>query len=264
VNAITLTPVTGIPLIQPGDDLPRILAGALGGHGDARLPVPTTGLPAPTTGDVLVVAQKIVSKAEGRFVDLTTVTPSPRAIELAEITQKDPRLIEVILWDTREVIRTRPGLIIVEHRLGWVCANAGVDRSNVAPEGQDVVLRLPTDPDASAARIRAALREQFGADIGVIVADTHGRPHRTGTIGVAIGVAGLPGLEDWRGRKDLFGYTLQHTEVGLADQIASAATLLLGQAAEAVPAILVRGVPFEQREGSARELVRPREMDLFR
>ena len=257
MNAITLTPITGIPLIQPGDDLPRILTGALGGHGDARLP-------APTTGDVLVVAQKIVSKAEGQHVDLTTVTPSPRAVELAAITQKDPRLIEVILWDTREVIRTRPGLIIVEHRLGWVCANAGVDRSNVAPEGQDVVLRLPADPDASAARIRAALRERFGADIGVIVADTHGRPHRTGTIGIAIGVAGLPGLEDWRGRKDLFGYTLQHTEVGLADQIASAATLLLGQAAEAVPAILVHGVPFERREGSARELVRPREMDLFR
>jgi coenzyme F420-0:L-glutamate ligase/coenzyme F420-1:gamma-L-glutamate ligase len=251
VNAITLTPVTGIPLIQPGDDLSRLLTGAL-----ASL--------MPITGDVLVVAQKIVSKAEGQHVDLTTLTPSPRAVELAAITQKDPRLIEVILWDTREVIRTRPGLIIVEHRLGWVCANAGVDRSNVAPEGQDVVLRLPADPDASAARIRAALRERFGADIGVIVADTHGRPHRTGTIGIAIGVAGLPGLEDWRGRKDLFGYTLQHTEVGLADQIASAATLLLGQAAEAIPAALVRGVPFERREGSARELVRAKEMDLFR
>jgi coenzyme F420-0:L-glutamate ligase/coenzyme F420-1:gamma-L-glutamate ligase len=251
MSQITLTPVTGIPFIQSGDDLTRILA-------DALAPL------APVAGDVLVVAQKIVSKAEGRHVDLASVTPSPRAIELARVTQKDPRLIEVILWDSREVLRARPGLIIVEHRLGWVCANAGVDRSNVAPEGQDIVLRLPADPDASAARIRDALRERFAADVGVIVADSHGRPHRLGTIGVAIGVAGLPGLEDWRGRKDLFGYTLQHTEVGLADQIASAATLLLGQAAESIPAVLARGAPFEQREGSARELIRRKEMDLFR
>ncbi len=251
MKTITLTPVTGIPIIQPGDDLSRILV-------DALAPL------APVAGDILVVAQKIVSKAEARHVDLASVMPSPRAIELADVTQKDPRLLEVILWEAREVVRARPGLIIVEHRLGFVCANAGVDRSNVAPEGQDIVLRLPVDPDASARRIRAALREGFGADIGVIVADSHGRPHRTGTIGVAIGVAGLPGLEDWRGRKDLFGYTLQHTEVALADQVASAATLLFGQAAEAIPAVLVRGVPFERREASARELVRPKEMDLFR
>jgi coenzyme F420-0:L-glutamate ligase/coenzyme F420-1:gamma-L-glutamate ligase len=251
VNPISLTPVSGIPLIHPGDDLPHILADALAPH-------------APAAGDVLVVAQKIVSKAENQYVDLATVAPSLRASELARVTQKDPRLIEVILRDTREVVRARPGLIIVEHRLGWICANAGVDRSNVAPDGQDVVLRLPADPDASAARVRVALRDRFDADIGVIIADSHGRPHRTGTIGVAIGVAGLPALEDWRGRTDLFGYTLQHTEVGLADQIASAATLLLGQAAEGVPAVLVRGVPFERREGSSRELLRTREMDLFR
>jgi coenzyme F420-0:L-glutamate ligase/coenzyme F420-1:gamma-L-glutamate ligase len=251
VNAITLTPITGLPLIQPGDDLPQLLADALG---------PLT----PTDGDVLVVAQKIVSKAEDRHVDLSTVTPSTRALELAEATQKDPRLLEVILWETREVIRIRPGLIIVEDVRGWVCANAGVDRSNVAPEDRDIVLRLPVDPDASARHIRAALYERVGVDIGVIIADSHGRPHRAGTIGVAIGVAGLPGLEDWRGRRDLFGYTLQHTEVALADQIASAATLLLGQAAEAVPAVLVRGAPFERRDGTSRELIRPREMDLFR
>ena len=251
MSPITLIPITHIPLIQPGDDLPRLLSGAL-----APL--------SPLSGDVLVVAQKIVSKAEGQLVDLASVTPSARAIELANVTGKDPRLIEVILWDTLEVVRARAGLIIVKHRLGWVCANAGIDRSNVAPEGQDVVLRLPADPDLSARNIRLALREQFGADVGVIVADSHGRPHRMGTIGVAIGVAGLPGLEDWRGRKDLFGYTLQHTEVGLADQVASAATLLMGQAAEAIPAVLARGVPFERREGSARELVRPKETDLFR
>ena len=251
MSPITLAPVTGIPLIQPGDDLPGILADALKSA-------------APADGDVLVVAQKIVSKAENRYVDLATVTPSPRAVELAAVTQKDPRLVEVILSESDEVVRARPGLIIVRHRLGWVCANAGIDRSNVAPAGQDIVLRLPADPDASAGRIWAALCERFQANVGVIIADSHGRPHRMGTIGVAIGVAGLPGLEDWRGRRDLFGYTLEHTEVALADQIASAATLLLGQAAEAIPAVLVRGVPFEQREGSARELVRPREMDLFR
>lgn len=251
MNPIQLIPVTGIPLIQPGDDLGGLLADAL-----ASLK--------PAAGDVLVVAQKIVSKGEDRYVDLATVTPSPRAIELAAAAQKDARLIEVILWDTREVVRVRPGLIIVEHRLGWVCANAGVDRSNVAPEGVDRVLRLPADPDASATRIRSTVRERLNANIGVIVADSHGRPHRAGTIGVAIGVAGLPALEDWRGRKDLFGYTLQHTEVALADQIASAATLLLGQAAEAIPAVLVRGALFEPRNGSSRELIRPREMDLFR
>ena len=251
MNDIILYPVTGIPLIQPGDDLPRILA-------DAMQPL------APGEGDVLVVAQKIVSKAEGRLVDLAGVTPSPRAIELARITEKDPRLIEVILWDAATVVRARPGLIIVEDVRGWICANAGVDRSNVAPPDKDIVLRLPADADQSARRIREALRARLGVDLGVIVSDSHGRPHRTGTIGVAIGVAGLPGLEDWRGRSDLFGYVLQHTEVALADQIASAATLLLGQAAESVPAVLVRGVPFERRDGSARELVRPKEMDLFR
>jgi len=248
---LALYPVTGIPLIQPGDDLPPILGDALAPH-------------APADGDVLVVAQKIVSKAEGRQVELAAVKPSPRAVELAALTQKDPRLIEVILWETREVVRARPGLIIVEDVRGWVCANAGVDRSNVAREGQEVVLRLPVDPDASAARIRIALRARFGVDVGVVIADSHGRPHRNGTVGVAIGVSGLPGLEDWRGRKDLFGYTLQHTEVGLADQIASAATLMLGQASESIPAVLARGLIFERRDGSARELVRPRDMDLFR
>ncbi len=249
---ITLFPLEGIPLIQPGDDLVALLAAAMARWGG------------PQTGDVLVVAQKIVSKAEGRLVRLSEVVPSPRAQELARITGKDPRLVEVILWDTAEVLRARPGLIIVEHRLGFICANAGVDRSNVAPEGEDVALRLPEDPDASARRIREGLRRRFGVEIGVVIADSHGRAHRKGVIGVAIGVSGLPALEDWRGRRDLFGYTLQHTEVALGDLLASAATLLLGQAAEGIPAALIRGVPFTPREGSARELVRERAFDLFR
>ncbi len=249
---ITLFPLEGIPRIQPGDDLVALLAEAMARWGG------------PQMGDVLVVAQKIVSKAEGRLVRLSEVVPSPRAHELARITGKDPRLVEVILWDTAEVLRARPGLIIVEHRLGFICANAGVDRSNVAPEGEDVVLRLPEDPDMSARRIREGLQQRFGVEIGVVIADSHGRAHRKGVIGVAIGVSGLPALEDWRGRQDLFGYTLQHTEVALGDLLASAATLLLGQAAEGIPAVLIRGVPFTPREGSARELIRERAFDLFR
>ncbi len=252
MNPIEIIPLTGIPLIQPGDDLARLLGDAIARSGGLR------------DRDVLVIAQKIVSKAEGRYVDLDQITPSPRAIEIARQCDKDPRLIEVILSESVEVVRLRPGLIITRHRLGFVSANAGVDRSNVAPEGIDRVLLLPIDPDRSAAHIRAALRGRFGVDLAIIIADSHGRPHRVGTVGVAIGLSGLPGVEDWRGRQDLFGYTLQHTEVGLADQIAAAGTLLLGQAAESIPAVIVRGAPFEQREGSAGEINRPVEMDLFR
>ena len=251
MNPIEIIPLTEIPFIQPGDDLAAVLGDAV-----AR----ASG---PREQDVLVIAQKIVSKAEGRYVDLERVTPSPRAIEVARHCEKDPRVIELILAESVDVVRLRPGLIITRHRLGFISANAGVDRSNVAPEGIERVLLLPIDPDRSAANIRSALRQRFGVDLGVIIADSHGRPHRLGTVGVAIGLAGLPGVEDWRGRKDLFGYTLQHTEVGLADQIASAATLLLGQAAEAIPAVIVRGAPFERRAGSAQEINRPREMDLF-
>jgi coenzyme F420-0:L-glutamate ligase / coenzyme F420-1:gamma-L-glutamate ligase len=252
MNSISIFPLTGIPLIQPGDDLPRILGDAV-----ERL---DTHL---QSGDVFVIAQKIVSKAEGRYVDLDRITPSAYAIEIAQQCRKDPRLIEVILSESSEVVRLRPDLIITRHRLGFVSANAGVDRSNVAPDGIERVLLLPIDPDRSAAAIRSALRDRFGVDTGVIIADSHGRPHRMGTVGVAIGLSGLPGVEDWRGRKDLFGYTLQHTEVGVADQIAGAGTLLLGQAAEAIPAVIVRGAPFEKRNGSAQEINRPKEMDLF-
>jgi coenzyme F420-0:L-glutamate ligase/coenzyme F420-1:gamma-L-glutamate ligase len=253
IRSIEIIPLIGIPLIQPGDDLAHLIGEAIE-HQAAPL----------QANDVLVIAQKIISKAEDRYVDLDRVTPSPRALEIARQCDKDPRVIEVILWDTNEIVRLRPGLIIVEHQLGFVSANAGVDRSNVAAEGIDRVLRLPENPDRSAAQIRSALRDRFQIDLGVIIADSHGRPHRMGTIGVAIGLSGLPGVEDWRGRKDLFGYTLQHTEVGVADQIASAATLLLGQAAEKIPAAIVRGAIFEPRDGAAKEINRAKEMDLFR
>ena len=252
--SITLAAIPNIPMIAPGDDLAHIIADALPASGLALAP-----------SDILVVAQKIVSKSEGRAIRLSEVIPSPRALELARITQKDPRLVEVILSESVEAVRARPGLLIVRDQRGWVCANAGVDRSNVDqddPHGE-TVLRLPVDPNASAAHLRQGLRERLGIDVGVIVADSHGRPHRNGTIGVAIGAAGLPALEDLRGCPDLFGYTLQHTQVALADLIASAATLLLGQASEGTPAVIVRGVPHTQRDGSAWELVRPIEMDLF-
>jgi coenzyme F420-0:L-glutamate ligase/coenzyme F420-1:gamma-L-glutamate ligase len=252
MTSIEIIPLAGIPLIQPGDDLAQILGESSARSGGLR------------ERDVLVIAQKIVSKAEGRYVDLDRIAPAPRAVEIAQQCEKDPRLIEVILSESVEVVRVRPGLIITRHRLGFVSANAGVDRSNVAPDGIDRVLLLPIDPDRSAAKIRSALRDRFGINLAVVIADSHGRPHRLGTVGVAIGLSGLPGVEDWRGRKDLFGYTLQHTEVGIADQIAAAATLLLGQAAESIPAVIVRGAPFEPRDGSAQEINRPPELDLFR
>ena len=250
---LILTPIPGIPIIRPGDDLGALIAKAANAAGLSL-----------HDDDILVVAQKVVSKAENRFVRLRDVTPSRRALELAETTGKDPRLLEVILWDTAEIVRTRRDLIIVEHRLGFICANAGVDHSNVGPE-DDLVLRLPADPDASARRLRARLRQLTGAAPAVIVNDSHGRPWREGTEGVAIGLAGLVPVQDLRGQPDLFGYRLQHTTVGFADQIAAAASLVMGQADEGRPAVLVRGLTYERSEDvSARQILRPRQMDLFR
>lgn len=248
---LILTALPGLPLVGPGDDLCRIILDALV-RADLSL----------QDGDVLVVAQKVVSKAEGCQVELAQVEPSPRAVELAQQIEKDPRLVQVILSESREVMRTRPGLIVVEHRLGFVCANAGVDHSNVAGEGW--VLTLPRDPDASAARIRAELESASGAKLGVLIIDSHGRAWRTGTVGVAIGVSGFPALLDLRGRPDLFGEILVSTQVGLADEVAAAASALMGQADEGRPVIHLRGLPYPLREGSLSELLRPRQEDLFR
>jgi coenzyme F420-0:L-glutamate ligase/coenzyme F420-1:gamma-L-glutamate ligase len=247
-----LTALPNIPLVQPGDDLvPMIIRGL----GDASIVL--------QDGDVLVVASKIVSKAEGRRVHLGSVEVTQQARELAAATGKDAREIQLMLRESSEVVRARPGLIITRHRLGFVSANAGMDHSNVAADGEWVLL-LPEDPDASARNIRGGLKAAAGASVGVIVADSHGRPHRLGTTGIAIGVAGLPALEDWRGRPDLFGYVLQHTDVGLADMIASAATLLLGQAREGTPIVHLRGLAYQGEDGAARDLIRPKELDLFR
>jgi coenzyme F420-0:L-glutamate ligase/coenzyme F420-1:gamma-L-glutamate ligase len=219
----------------------------------------------PRTGDILVVAQKVVSKAEARYVDLATVAPSPRARKLAAEVEKDPRLVEVILQESRRVVRRRPGVLIVEHQLGFVMANAGVDRSNVDPgAGAEPVLLLPRDPDGSAAQLLALLSTHFGERMAVIISDSWGRAWRRGTVGVAIGVAGLPAVLDLRGRPDLFGHGLRVTETGFADEIASAASLLMGQADEATPAVLVSGLSWSAPPTPGSALLRPAEEDLFR
>jgi coenzyme F420-0:L-glutamate ligase/coenzyme F420-1:gamma-L-glutamate ligase len=218
-------------------------------------------------GDILAVTQKVVSKAEGRLVDLAQIAPSPEAARLASESQKDARLVEVILRESEEVLRVRPGLIIVRHRLGFVCANAGVDHSNVRGEGgraEDWVLMLPENPEDSAERIRRRLEEVAGVDLGVIILDSHGRAWRMGTVGVAIGVSGIPALLDLRGRPDLFGFRLQVTQVGIADELAAGVSVVTGQADEAIPAVHVRGFPYPLREGSVAELIRPKDQDLFK
>lgn len=197
------------------------------------------------------------------MVHLPEVQPSARALELAARTGKDPRLVELILGESTEVLRARPGLLVVEHRLGFVCANAGVDQSNVAGSDEWALL-LPADPDASARRLREAIGESSGAEVAVIVSDSHGRAWRFGTVGVAIGVAGLHPLSDLRGQPDLTGRPLQITEVGTADELAAAAGLLMGQAGEQRPAVLVRGATFKAGEGRLGEILRPKGQDLFR
>jgi coenzyme F420-0:L-glutamate ligase/coenzyme F420-1:gamma-L-glutamate ligase len=249
---LTLTALPGIPLIRQGDDLGAHLEQAMA-RADLTL----------EDGDVLVVTSKIVAKSEGRQVELSGVVPSPEAKSLALETGKDPRLIEVILGESRQVLRKRPGLIIVEHRLGFICANAGVDHSNVGGDG-DWVLLLPEDPDASARALRSQLEQNHGVDIGILIIDSHGRAWRMGTVGVAVGVAGFPALVDMRGQEDLHGEALRVTVVGLADEIAAAASAIMGQAAEGTPVVHVRGLPYALREGTLTELLRPREQDLFR
>lgn len=214
-------------------------------------------------GDILVVAQKIVSKAEGRLYDLSDFRPSDRAQVLADETGKDPRFVEAVLSESAAVIRTRPGVIIVEHRLGHIMANAGIDRSNIGG-GEDTLLLLPRDPDESAAALRAALVDATGARIGVIVSDSFGRPWRIGTTGIAIGTAGPAMVIDRRGEPDRDGRPLQVTEIGFADTVAAAAVLVMGEGAEGRPAALVRGLGWAEAAGGAQSGLRPAEQDLFR
>ncbi len=239
-------------MIQEGDDLVSFILDALQRH---KIDL--------QRGDVLVLAQKIVSKTEGRRVFLNSVKPSAEAKELAAKTEKDPHLVQLILDESAEILRARSGLIVVEHRLGFISANAGIDHSNV-DEQEGWVLLLPKDPDASADALRARFEETSGARLGVLIIDSHGRAWREGTVGVAIGVSGLPGVVDLRGRPDLFGRELRATTVGAADELAAAASIVMGQAGEGCPAVHVRGFPYPLREGRLSELLRPKEMDTFR
>ncbi len=243
-------------MIQPGDPLADILFRALQQAGITL-----------EDQDILVIAQKIVSKAEGRLVNLTEVTPSPQAVELAGRTEKDPRFVELVLRESSAVLRSRPGTIIVEHKKGFVCANAGIDHSNVkGPWGnpEDWVLLLPADPDASAERIRQEIEQASGAKIGVLIIDSHGRAWRNGIVGTTIGLANVPGLVDMRGKPDMFGYRLRVTTIAAADELAAAASLVMGQADECRPLVHVRGFPYPLREAHLQELIRPKEQDMFR
>ncbi len=254
VRRMMLTALEGIPSVMPGDDLAVLVVEAC-----KRSDLPLED------GDVVVLAQKIVSKTEGRSVDLREVVPSPRARELAEVAQKDPRVVELILRESTSMLRCRPGVIIVEHRSGLVMANAGIDASNVdGADGDDRVLLLPEDADRSAAALRDTFKSRLGRDIGIVINDSFGRAWRNGTVGTAIGVAGPPGLWDMRGLPDRNGRVLRATEVGIADELAAAASLLMGQGSEGLPAVHVRGFPLAFRPGSVRELIRNRDIDLFR
>jgi coenzyme F420-0:L-glutamate ligase/coenzyme F420-1:gamma-L-glutamate ligase len=250
-SRLELVALEGLPLVRPGDDLARLILAALEASGLTL-----------ESGDVLVLAQKIVSKSENRLVDLAAIEPSPRAIELAEQTGKDARLVEVILRESRGVVRWRKDVLVVEHRLGYVLANAGVDASNVGQDGR--VLLLPENPDASCDALRAALRAATGCDAAVVINDSWGRAWRLGTLGTALGVSGIPALLDLRGVPDLFGRKLRSTEVALADELAAAASLMMGQAGEGHPAVLARGFPYAAGKGRGSDLLRPKALDLFR
>lgn len=252
VQPVTILSLTGIPLIQPGDDLPGVILKAL-----ERMQCPLVN------GDVLVVTSKIVSKAEGRFFDLRDVVPSAEAESLAQETEKDPRLVELVLQESADISRKGHRVLITRHRLGFVSANAGIDQSNV-DEGGERVLLLPVDPDHSADVIRQALFTATGVEVGIVISDTHGRPFRMGNVGVAVGVAGIPSILDLRGETDLFGRVLRITTQGYADLVASAAHLVCGEGDEGLPVTLVRGLRYPAAMGTASELNRPPELDLYR
>lgn len=251
---LTLRALDGVPLVKQGDDLAGIVLTALA----------TSGLSL-QADDVVVLAQKIVSKAEGCLIELSGIEPSARAIEIAAAADKDPRVVELILAESDEVLRVRPGAIIVAHRLGFIAANAGIDQSNIGNSEQDErVLLLPRDPDGTCNRIRDDLKAWTGIDVAVMIIDSIGRAWRNGTVGTAIGLSGMAGLLDLRTKPDLFGRPLKTSELGLADELASAASLIMGQSSEGRPIVLARGVPYARRDGNAHELIRPKEIDLFR
>lgn len=250
MSTIAIIPIPGIPQIQPGDDLPSLLLDAID---QAKV-----GL---KNSDIVVMCQKIVSKAEGAIVDLKTIEPSPFAQQIAAMWEKDPRVVEVVLRESSRIVRMKNGVVITETKQGWVCANSGVDESNSL--GEDIAIVLPKDPDASARNIRIAIQERRGVTIGVIITDTFGRPWRDGLVEFALGVSGFEPLLDLRGTHDLQGRELHHTVVAVADELAAAAGLVMEKGA-AVPAVLIRGYRFIPAEGDGKKLIRPADADLFR
>ena len=252
-NGLRFAAVPGLPMIRADDDLAALLAEAL----------PKAGFEL-ADGDVVCIAQKIVSKAEGRVVPLTSVRPGPEAVRLARETEKDPRLVQLILDESTAVMRQRPGILIVRHRLGFVCAHAGIDQSNIDHDDGENALLLPTDPDRSAAQLRTRLLELTGESVGVVITDSHNRPWRLGTIGTAIGASGIGVLDDRRGTTDLFGRELRVTLSNRADAIAAAATLVMGETTEKIPVVIARGVAPLEGNDTARSINRPLEEDLFR
>jgi coenzyme F420-0:L-glutamate ligase/coenzyme F420-1:gamma-L-glutamate ligase len=253
---LTITPIYGIPDILPGDQLGNIIINAIVDNNVSL-----------ENGDILVITQKIVSKSENCYVSLQEVSPSSDALILAREAQKDPRIVELIFRESKKILRVRPGLLIVEHRLGFICANAGIDQSNTKGERgspDEIVLLLPENPDLSARNIRDNIQQHFKINAGILIIDSFGRAWRLGTVGTAIGLSGLPGLIDLRGIPDMFRRKLQTTEIGAADELASAASLTMGQAAERVPVVHVRGFPYPLREANHLELIRTVETDLFR
>ena len=253
MTAVTLQALSGLPEIRPGDDLAHLIGDAIV-QNDLR----------PEANDILIVAQKIISKAENRLVNLNTVTPGAHARELAALTGKDARLVELILSQSSGVVRSARNVLIVRHRLGYVMANAGIDRSNVpGAEGGELVLLLPVDPEGSARVLRARLEERFGVEIAVVISDSFGRPWRVGTLNVALAAAGLPALYDRRGEMDRQGRVLEVTQVAVADAVAAAAGLVMGEGAEGTPVVLVRGFACKAPLCDAKSLIRPVSEDLF-
>jgi coenzyme F420-0:L-glutamate ligase/coenzyme F420-1:gamma-L-glutamate ligase len=256
LKQIVLSGLEGFPMVRPGDNISDLIY-----HSLLKNQVEIKD------NDILVLAQKIVSKAEGRYRDLNNVIPGERAQELSNVTGKDPRFLELVLSESKSVLRAKPGTLIVEHRLGFICANAGIDHSNVDTEShdqQDRVLLLPSDPDKSSSLIRWEIKNKTGKNIGVMIIDSHGRSWRMGVVGVAIGFSGVPGLVDMRGKKDLFGFELKVTQIAAADELAASASLLMGQADESRPVIHARGFPYALRKSSMNEMIRPLDQDLFR
>jgi coenzyme F420-0:L-glutamate ligase/coenzyme F420-1:gamma-L-glutamate ligase len=263
MRPVTIHPLGGIGEVKPGDDLVSLLAAALGEQGlDLQ------------AGDILVVTSKIMSKAEGRFADLAEVEPGVEALRLAEVTRKEPRLVELALREASAVVRAAPHVLILRHRLGHVMANAGIDQSNLGPDGGGAqgagkVLLLPLDPDASAAGLRKGLADRFGVAPAIVVSDSFGRPWRNGVVNVAVGASGLPALLDRRGQTDRDGRVLEVTQIAVGDIVATAAGMVCGEGGEGIPAALVRGYVLPQDDGTqhdrpAADLLRPVEQDLFR